>query len=136
MKKAEAKLLLIEVAKIDNRRITEELVTAWHEILSYVPYDVALEAHKMARRDATINYLEPRHIVQWAKEAAYKLDREEIKKPAPVKIGEPCPICKHNMKIVFCNQCCRDLWKFHKSHEPLPIGDDHCTKYMKEKLVA
>ena len=136
MKRAEAKLLLIEVAKIDNRKINEELVTAWHEILSYVPYEIGLEAHRLARRDININYLEPRHIVQWAKEAAYKLDREQKKQPEPVKIGEPCPICKHDMKIVACNQCCKDLWEYHKSHEPLPIGDDHCYKYMHEKLVA
>lgn len=115
----ETKQLLQEIQVIDKRQITPELIQAWQGILGHIPLDVAQEAHKLARRDSQIQYLEPRHIIIWAKEAAFKLDREQGKqKPAETILGDPEPICReHSSRIMSCDACCSKLNKMSHLHD-------------------
>ena len=115
----ETKQLLQEVSVIDKRQVSPELIQAWQGILGHIPLDVAQEAHKLARRDSAIQYLEPRHIVVWAKEAAFKLDREQGKqKPQEVLTGSPEPICRdHQARIMSCDPCASKLNKMSHLHD-------------------
>lgn len=115
----ETKQLLQEISVIDKRQVTPELIQAWQGILGHIPLDVAQEAHRLARRDSAIQYLEPRHIVVWAKEAAFKLDREQGKaKEAEVKLGDPEPRCKeHGFTIMSCDPCCSKISKMAHLHD-------------------
>lgn len=108
----ETKELLEEVAAIDGRKLTPETVAAWQGILAGIPLEIAREAHKLARRDANISYLEPKHIFSWSREAAFRLDREKPK-PVEEKSFSPQPVCKaHNKPILSCDPCCHRIYKF------------------------
>jgi hypothetical protein len=115
----ETKQLLQEVSVIDKRQVSPELIQAWQGILGHIPLDVAQEAHKLARRDSGIQYLEPKHIVVWAKEAAFKLDREQGKqKPQEVLTGTPEPVCReHQARIMSCDPCASKLNKMSHLHD-------------------
>jgi hypothetical protein len=107
---SETKSLLDAISAIDNRKVTAEVVDAWHQILGQIPNDIAKEALKLAQQDASIKYLEPRHIFAWAKEAAFRLDRNKVVE-AEVLRGTPEPTCKHDKKLLSCGTCCRELSK-------------------------
>lgn len=102
--------LLKEISAIDNRKIDEATIQGWFAILNHIPLEIAKQAHKMARRDQSVSYLEPKHIVGWAREAAYALDRQKSKVEDEVKRGDPEPICKaHSKKITQCMTCCKRM---------------------------
>jgi len=109
--KIETKQLLDEIAAIDNRQVTPEVVEAWHTIIKHIPIEIAQEAHRIARRNEQIGRLEPKHILGRAQEAAYSLDRQKPKTvyERPIDIA-PQPTCReHGKKIMACDPCCRKL---------------------------
>jgi hypothetical protein len=108
MNLTETKKILVQVAAIDNRKLNDDVANAWHGIIGFMPYEIAVEALRLAQQDVSVKYLEPRHIVGWAKEAAFRLDRE---KPKPVETtqGIPEPTCKHGEKLLTCKPCCKEL---------------------------
>jgi hypothetical protein len=107
---SETQEILRRVAAVDNRKVTAETVEAWNSIIGRIPFDIAKEALTLAQQDSTIKYLEPRHIVGWAKEAAFRLDRA---KPKPAesefqKVDQP--VCRaHSLPIMSCRPCCRQM---------------------------
>lgn len=112
MNKIETKALLDKIAAVDNRKLTPEAVEAWHDVIGFMPYDIALAALALARKDDRIQWLEPKNIVSWAREAAFQLDRQEQKpEPQPYKFA-PQPTCRaHNKKILSCDPCCHEMSK-------------------------
>ncbi len=104
----ETKMLLKEIAAIDNRKLDEALALAWHAIVNHLDLETAKEALVLARRDSTINYLEPRHIVAWAKEAKHRATKSPLQEPSNINVT-PEPVCKHDIKVMSCNDCCRAL---------------------------
>jgi len=105
----EVKQLLTEVAAIDNRKLNDQTAEAWHGILSFMPLDIAKEALHLARKDDRINWMEPKNIVSWAKEAAFKLDRANPIVIPQIK-GSQQPFCKaHNALLLTCIPCCKEL---------------------------
>lgn len=112
MLRTETQDLLRQIAAVDNRKITNETIEAWHGIIGAIPFEIAKEALKLAQSDATIKYLEPRHIVGWAKEAAFRLDRQKPKVEEQL-VGSPQPKCKdHGKAILTCDPCCHRLHKY------------------------
>ena len=112
MNKIECIDLLEEVAAIDNRKITEETINAWLAVLSHIPLEIAREALRLARKDERVNWLEPRHIVSWSREAAYKLDRASGRNIPEEPLGNfaPQPKCKaHHKGIMTCDACCKKM---------------------------
>lgn len=105
----DTKDLLRQIAAIDNRKVTPETVAAWHQIIGVLPADVATEALKLAQADASIKYLEPRHLMGWAKEAAFRLDRNEMPVDLQVTESSPPPKCEHGKSLPLCLPCCRKL---------------------------
>lgn len=137
----ETESLLKELSAIDGRQITADRIKAWQGLLEMMPLDIALEAHKMARRDESIGYLEPKHIIAKAKEAAMRMEQEERRQQAmspqkPVYQGIPAPKCKHGGSMPTCNTCCRELSKFHARHPEKDYGDPLCVQFARENLYA
>jgi len=139
MQLKETEILLREMFAIDGRILDADRLKAWHNAVGFMPLDVAQEALRIARRDERINYIEPKHIVAKAREAAMELDRqaqkEEQAKQKEYK-GVPCPHCKHKMPIVECNICCKALSDHHKKHEHLNWGDEFCEELFRKELLA
>jgi hypothetical protein len=118
MNLSETKLLLKEIADIDNRKLDEAVAHAWLAVLSPIPLEIAREAHILARRDDRINYLEPKHIVAWAKEAAFRLDKAKPNPEVTPKLGDPEPVCRqHSKRILSCDDCCRKIYEMGHLHD-------------------
>ena len=117
----ETKMLLKEIAVVDNRKLDEALALAWHAIINHLDFETAKESLVLARRDATINYLEPRHIVAWAKEAKHRSTRNAVEEPADFETT-PEPLCIHSIKLMSCNACCR-AFPFHHTTLEAPRED-------------
>ena len=106
----ETKAILKDIAILDNRKLDEAVALAWHAVVGHMSYEVAQAALVLARQDASINYLEPKHLVQWGKEAAHRLGRNKTASEAPTAPVAPEPLCRdHQLKIMSCNACCRLL---------------------------
>lgn len=109
MNKAEVKLLLADVAAIDNRRVSEETVTAWHAVLGHLSLPVAQKALVMARQDEKVDYLEPRHIVSRARDARMAMDAQSNSRAMEEANwrSDPEPVCvPHGLRITKCDDCC------------------------------
>jgi len=127
----ETKALLTSIAAIDNRKVGAETLEAWHSIIGAIPFDIASEALKLAQSDSSIKYLEPRHIVGWAKEAAFRLDRAKPK-PAETTHGDLMPTCRdHSKPILTCDPCCHKLYKQSQS-----FGFESLHKFAKAEIYA
>lgn len=106
----ETKAILKEVALLDNRKLDEAIALAWHAVIGYMSFEVAKSALVLARQDASINYLEPKHLVQWGKEAAHRLNRNQQLDNVPVVHVVPEPTCKaHNVLVTSCRPCCKAM---------------------------
>lgn len=130
MKTTETQEILRQVAAVDNRKVTPETLEAWHNIIGRIPFDIAKEALKLAQQDATIKYLEPRHIVGWAKEAAFRLDRQKPKQDSEEFVKVDQPTCKHQIPVMRCNPCCRQL--SHQRH----LTDAQLLMWARENIYA
>jgi hypothetical protein len=127
----ETKALLKEIADIDNRKLDEAMAKGWHAVLSPIPLEIAREAHILARRDASISYLEPKHIVAWSKEAAFRLDRA-TQKPELQRTGVVMPKCRdHGKPILSCDPCCHRLYKFSEAR-----GFEGIEKFARLEIYA
>jgi hypothetical protein len=128
---AEVKELLTEISVIDNRKLSQEVAEGWHSILSFMPLDIAREALRLARKDDRISWLEPKHLVSWGREAAFKLDRNKPK-DEEVLVGSPMPVCKqHNEPIMSCDPCCHSLHKFQEAN-----GNSGLERFAQSEIYA
>lgn len=123
MQISETTEMLKRISAVDNRKVTPQTVEAWHDIIGRVPLDIATEALKLAQQDPSVRYLEPRHIMGWVKEAAFRLDRNKPEK-VEVKRGTPQPRCKdHDTLILECDPCSHRLMKWEEAHGSKGIHD-------------
>lgn len=105
----ETKAILKDVALIDNRKLDEAVAMAWHAVIGHMQFDVAKQALILARQDASVGYLEPRHVVQWGKEASFRMQRDKTT-PAEALEGIPEPLCAaHRLRITSCRFCCHRM---------------------------
>lgn len=137
----ETEQFLRDISAIDGRQVTAERIKNWQAILENVPLDIAEEALKLARRDATIDYLEPKHIIAKAKQWAEQQDTEQRRQQAmnPAKrefTGIPAPNCIHGSTLPSCNTCCHQMHKFHERHPEHDYGDKLCIEFARENLYA
>ena len=124
MQQNELKKLLAEIAAVDNRKLTTEALEAWGRIIGHLSYEVASEALLKARKDPSIQYLEPRHIIDWSKQIlAYRRMPVEL----PEFKGHPEPECKHSIPVTQCKPCCKELAAFADRNNLL--GKDHKVQY-------
>lgn len=99
----------------DSRKISEDRILAWHQLIGHLDFDVAREAAHLAKQDDKIDWVEPKHILAKARVVAERLDAENRTKRALTPVepfkGSPIPLCKHGERIVFCQPCCVELAK-------------------------
>lgn len=57
----ETATLLANIQLIDNRRVEEETIVAWHALVSDLDFRMSLEAARLHFRDST-EYLKPAHV--------------------------------------------------------------------------
>jgi len=108
MNKSEVKLLLADVAAIDNRRVSEETVVAWHAVLGHLSLRVAQKALVLARQDEKVDYLEPKHIIALARDARIALDAVTNSRTDEERgwRSDPVPVCiPHETQIIDCKPC-------------------------------
>jgi len=131
MNLTETQTLLREISAVDKRQIDQATTQMWFQILGHIPLDIAREAHILARKDDRIPYLEPKHIVAWAREAAFRLDRKEQKaQEQPVDVAKE-PVCKaHQKKIMSCADCCKVMSQ--QTH----LTDAQLLLFAKENIFA
>jgi hypothetical protein len=104
----ETKMLLSEISSVDNRKLDESLAVSWQAIIGHLDFEMAKSALILARQDSTINYLEPRHIVAWSKEAKHRSTRNTPEAATDFETT-PEPLCIHSVKIMACSPCCKAL---------------------------
>ena len=135
----ETETLLREMFAIDGRHLDADKIKAWHNVVGKMPLDIAQRALRMARQDERIGYVEPKHIIGKAKEAAEAMDRQEQreKKQEPVKKGVAMPSCIHGEGLLYCDPCCNTLWVYQRdklSHLANYVEPLHT--YAKEHVIA
>ena len=99
----------------DNRKIHPDGILAWHQLIGHLDFAVAREAAHMAKQDASIDWVEPKHILAKARVIAERqtaeIRKEKSSQPIEKKLGSPIPVCQHGEKLVFCVPCCVELAK-------------------------
>lgn len=132
MDKPEIAKLLNMIAIVDHRKITEDTVNVWHEILGHLNYEVAKIALNRARRDGRVEYLEPRHIIAWQREAQADYERKHGYEERPPLPGVPMPECReHGLKLLSCDPCCRKLQRHAEQY-----GLDAVPDYARREVFA
>jgi hypothetical protein len=112
MNKLETERLVRKVALLDNRNVNDGVIEAWHEVVGHLSSIVAEAALIKARQDATINWVEPKHILAKSRDAIAELN-ETIRKRDTVEDarGAPEPRCEaHQALITHCVDCCRVIY--------------------------
>lgn len=111
MNKTEIIDLLELVAAVDGRKITEITIQAWLMPLQDVAFGDAIAGLNLCRKDASIGWVEPKHIYAKSKEivSRRKDDEEKVERAKEVRSGVRCPNCKHDIAIVNCQSCCREM---------------------------
>lgn len=140
MQLKETETLLREMFAIDGRILDADRIKAWHNSIGFMPLEIAQQALRMARQDTNLGYLEPKHLIAKAKAAAEELDREERlaqqREKKEIQNGDPCPTCKHGTSLISCDECCKNLWRFHKQHVHLKYNDEFCMEYLQKEVLA
>lgn len=124
----ETSQLLIVASAYDNRNVTAEQITAWHDALKDLDYTYALEAVKMHFR-ISVEYLKPAHVRANAKTIAQ--DRNARYMPALTRIPVPQPHCRHGQLLTKCATCCQALALVEGTpceHERNQINCQPCTE--------
>jgi hypothetical protein len=112
MTKTELKELMEYLAAIDNRQLTTEKMRGWFDIIGYLDFHVAKQALIEAQRDPAIQYVEPKHIIAYARKVKEDLKTQQRRTQA-VEVTDykmsanNMPKCTHNVGLLFCNECCR-----------------------------
>lgn len=73
----ETEALLVQVAAIDSRTVTDLTIGAWQAVLADLSYHDAQQAHIAHRRSSPGVYLEPGHLIQQKRIARQR--REEVR---------------------------------------------------------
>lgn len=113
MNKLEVSQLLTLASAYDNRTVKPEQVLAWHALVEHIELDVAGEALKMHFAESD-KYLQPYHLVANARrvmDAKARAERVRLAVEAEPVVAEDeeLEMCKHDLWIVKCLPCCKEL---------------------------
>jgi hypothetical protein len=110
MQKLDTERLVRKLAVLDNRTVNDGVVDGWHELVGHLSYQVAELALLKARQDATINWVEPKHVIAKSHDAVKELNTEAARLAREAEeagTGAPEPKCAaHGVRITRCNECC------------------------------
>lgn len=113
MNKLEVSQLLTWASAYDNRTVKPEQVLAWHALVEHISLDIAGEALKMHFAESE-KYLQPHHIIANARrvtDARARAERVRLAVLADPVVAEDeeLEMCKHDLWIVKCLPCCKEL---------------------------
>lgn len=112
MTKGQLKELMEYLSAIDNRQLSAEKLQVWFDLIGYLDFESAKEAVLMAQREASISYVEPKHIIAFAARVKDRLKTEESRQralnPEQPRKGNPMPKCHHGIGLLLCDPCCRN----------------------------
>jgi hypothetical protein len=115
MQKLDTERLVRKLAVLDNRQVNDGVVDAWHELVAHLSYQVAEVALRKARQDVNINWVEPKHVLAKAHEAARELNEEATRLARQAEengTGAPEPKCaEHGLRITTCKDCCLTIYR-------------------------
>lgn len=118
MKTIETATVIEFLSFTDNRKITEDGIKAWHELIGHLDFDVARAAANLAKQDEKIDWVEPKHIIAKAKIVTQQnesnLRREQATEPKKEWVGRPMPICEHGKGLLHCDPCCLAIYQKNK----------------------
>jgi hypothetical protein len=110
MQKLDTERLVRKLAVLDNRTVNDGVVDGWHELVGHLSYQVAELALLKARQDATINWVEPKHVIAKSHDAVKDLNTEAARLAREAEengTGAPEPKCStHGLRITACVECC------------------------------
>jgi hypothetical protein len=112
MTKTELKELMEYLSAIDNRQLTPERLQVWFDLIGYLEFDLAKEATILANREASITYLEPKHIIAFAGKIKDRRKTEENREKSlnysEERKSSPMPKCAHGKGLLLCDPCCKN----------------------------
>jgi hypothetical protein len=115
MQKLETERLVRKLAVLDNRQVNDGVVDGWHELVGHLSTQVAELALRKARQDVNINWVEPKHVLAKAHEAARELNEEATRLARQAEengTGAPEPKCaEHGLRITTCKDCCLTIYR-------------------------
>ena len=68
--------LLSKVSAIDNRPVTDEAVTAWHDVIGHLSWPVAERATVYALQNTNVMRVDPKHVLAEVRRAIHELNNE------------------------------------------------------------
>lgn len=112
MEKTKIADLMEYLSLLDGRQVTPEKIAAWNEVIGFLDYPEAKTALIEATRDASIRFVEPKHVVAIALSNREKHKTEKQKQELRNKdekwVGVPQPKCAHGIGLLTCDPCCRN----------------------------
>ena len=115
MQKLDTERLVRKLAVLDNRTVNDGVVDGWHELVGHLSYQVAELALLKARQDATINWVEPKHVIAKSHDAVKELNTEAARLAREAEeagTGAPEPKCAaHGLRITRCVDCCKIIYR-------------------------
>ena len=124
----ETSQLLIIASAYDNRNVTAEQITAWHDALHDIDYTYAAEGVKMHFK-ISAEYLKPAHVRANAKTIANEKQARHM--PQLTRTPVPQPHCRHGQLLLSCATCCNALAMIDGQpcqHEHNQINCKPCTE--------
>ena len=111
MNKLETERLVRKLAVLDNRTVNDGVVEAWYELVGKLSYEVAELSLLKVRQDASISWVEPKHVLAKSRDAITEINdaRAKAEKQAEGEYkSSPQPKClAHGLLIVSCVDCCK-----------------------------
>jgi hypothetical protein len=110
MQAIETKQVLDFIAAADGRNITEQTYGAWHIVLGHLSFEQARTAAVLALQDQDIRWVEPKHVLAKVSKLISDSEADQRRNRALTyednKRGMPMPNCKHDLGLLYCNECC------------------------------
>lgn len=138
----EVNQILAYVQNFDNRKITDAMVEAWHDLLRDMPFEFARQGVIEALKADEVKWLEPRHIFKFTKPLVDR-DLARQKQEAAMQEAEqakqtstPAPKCGHGFRLVDCLTCCKTLTLTHDNHGNIDIRNCKlCIQLMRSESI-
>lgn len=111
MERNQTEAIVRQLAILDNRHVTENVIDSWHKLVGHLSFEVADRALQKAMQDPAIDWVAPKHVLAKSRDAIAELNAE-LSKPAVEEYevtGDPMPTCIHGERLLDCSDCCRRL---------------------------
>lgn len=103
MSPEETRRLLGEIATVDNRKLTPDIVRIWHDMLHGFDYDTMQAALRTIRLNEPDTWIDPGHLAQIARRQATTTGNRRVPHcDHGVPVGGYCHDCTHPADCPMC----------------------------------